>query len=146
ATQLAIFCAEEIPRAGGKRPQPSRLIGLQMWNLISGSCDAFPPLSTPTIYSEDVRSSAPALILSGDRDPITPPRWGETMAEAFDNAAHFVAPFTGHNVSPVGCAPDLITSFIERPDPGAIDGSCLDDIERPSFFVDASGPAMGGAQ
>ncbi|MEO1369562.1 MAG: alpha/beta fold hydrolase, partial [Acidobacteriota bacterium] len=46
ATQLAIFCAEEIPRTGNQRPQPAPLIGLQMWNAISGSCDAFPPLPT----------------------------------------------------------------------------------------------------
>ncbi|MEM1177824.1 MAG: alpha/beta fold hydrolase [Acidobacteriota bacterium] len=144
--QLAIFCAEEIPRASGATPAPAPRIGLQMWHSISGGCDALPPLSTPAIYSEAVRSSAPALILSGDRDPITPPRWGDAMAEAFDDAVHLTAPFTGHNVSPVGCAPELITTFVETADTQAVDGSCLDDVTRPSFFINSSGPDNGGAQ
>ena len=37
----------------------------------------------------------PALILSGDLDPVTPPRWGEAMKNHFPGALHVVVPGTG---------------------------------------------------
>jgi hypothetical protein len=89
-----------------------------------------------------VTSDAPALILSGAIDPITPPQWGEEIRKALPNSLHLVAVNTSHNVAPVGCAPDLITQFIDQGHLEGLDGSCLDEIERPSFFVDGSGPVV----
>ena len=143
---LAIFCAEEIAR--GDRmgleiaSEGEPLLGSAMLDGLRDGCAVWPETSVPAIYDEAIGSQAPALVLSGDLDPITPPRWGEGMAELFPNGRHLVAPSTGHNVTPVGCAPDLIAEFLELADASALDASCLEGIERPTFFVDVAGPAM----
>ena len=141
---MVMLCQEEQTRTSAEAPDS--LIGEGMLLGVRDACRVFSELGlgleTPAIYGEEIRSSAPALILSGALDPITPPRWGDEMATHFEKALHLVAPATGHNVSPFGCAPDLLTQFIEEGSLENLDGSCLDEIERPSFFVDASGPSM----
>ncbi|NNJ72180.1 MAG: alpha/beta hydrolase, partial [Enterobacterales bacterium] len=71
---------------------------------------------------------------------VTPPFWGEAMKQHFPNSSHLVAPNTGHNVAPVGCTKDIIADFINTASYEELDVSCLDDIKRPSFFLNTSGP------
>ena len=115
-------------------------LGRAFLETYDNACGVWPQAPLPAIYGEDVRSQAPALILSGAVDPITPPRWGETIAEVLPNSMHLVAAETGHGVATRGCASELIDEFIERSDFEGLDGDCLSRIQRPSFFVDASGP------
>ncbi len=150
---LTIFCSEELQRMG---PSPQvvgeaqQRLGRGILANISNACSVWPKAPVPAIYGEDVISEAPTLILSGELDPITPPSWGDVMQRALPRSQHLVAKATGHNVAPRGCGPELIEEWIETAwdaeDPeGAldgIDGSCLDTLERPSFFVAPSGPAM----
>ena len=147
---LAIFCAEEFGRMEPEDIDDAlaeeRQIGVQMIQNLQNACSVWPTADVPSIYSEDVRSEAPALVLSGAVDPITPPRWGDRMATVLPNALHLTAPTVGHNVSPVGCAPDLLKQFIEQGHHDGLDGSCLDELKRPSFFVDTAGPAVPKAE
>jgi pimeloyl-ACP methyl ester carboxylesterase len=144
---LAIFCSEELARMDSdsvEREAETMLLGHDLINSLTNACRVWPKAALPSIYNEDVRSDAPALLLSGELDPITPPRWGETMARALPNSLHLVATGTAHNVAPQGCAPELIHQFIEQGTLESLDGSCLGEITRPSFFTHASGPAVTG--
>ena len=149
---LTIFCSEELARmepealvsvsgSPGSEAAAS-LVGASFLLDLQSSCSVWPRAPLPELYRQDVRSEAPALVLSGDIDPITPPRWGQAMSEILPNSLHLVAPNTGHNVSPVGCAPELIAQFVQQGTLDGIDGSCLDEIQRPSFFVDSYGPRV----
>ena len=142
---LAIFCSEELARLDDghvDREMGRRLLGHQLINSLENACRIWPRAPLPEIYKEDVGSDAPALLLSGELDPITPPHWGEEMAKALPNSLHLIAAGTGHNVAPHGCAPELIHQFIDQGSLDGIDGSCLGEITRPSFFTHASGPAV----
>lgn len=152
---LTMFCSEELARfpeaevetedpTGAPAPPPGR-IGDAMLNNLQNACSVWPKAPLPSIYGEDVTSNAPTLVLSGDLDPITPPSWGQVMADGLSDALHLVAPSTGHNVSPHGCAPSLIAQLVEQGSLDGIDGSCLESLRRPTFFVDFSGPAAGPA-
>lgn len=141
---LTIMCSEELPRMAAdeiEREMKSGFLGRAFFETYENACGVWPKAPPPAIYSEKVSSNAPALILSGEVDPITPPRWGEVMAGALPNSLHLVASESGHGVATQGCAPELIEQFIDNADFKQIDGACLDDISRPSFFVDASGPS-----
>lgn len=142
---LTIFCSEELARLGDghvDRETTSRLLGHQIMNSLQNACRVWPRAPLPEIYKENVGSDAPALLLSGELDPITPPQWGEEMAKVLPNSLHLIAAGTGHNVAPVGCAPELIHQFIDQGSLEGIDGSCLAELTRPSFFTHASGPAV----
>jgi pimeloyl-ACP methyl ester carboxylesterase len=145
---LTIFCSEEVarfdPKEVGEQAQleEQSLVGAALLGELENSCSVWPRAPLPTLYGEDVSSKAPALVLSGDIDPITPPRWGDAISDVLPNSLHLVAPNTGHNVSPVGCAPELIAQFIQSGSLAEIDATCLEKIKRPSFFVSASGPKV----
>lgn len=143
---LTIFCSEELariePDGPAREAAESSLLGASFLEDLENSCSVWPKAPIPTLYSQAVGSSAPALILSGAIDPITPPRWGDGIAEALPNSLHLIATNTGHNVAPVGCAADLIAQFVEQGNLDGLDGSCLEEVKRPSFFVNTSGPEV----
>ena len=143
---LTIFCSEELARMAPEdfeREAIDRLLGHQMLTNLRDACEIWPKAPLPAVYGETVGSSAPALVLSGQGDPITPPRWGERMTEVLPDSLHLVAPATGHNVAPQGCAPDLMEQFVDQGNLQGIDGACLQELTRPTFFVDLSGPKAG---
>ena len=120
------------------------LLGHQILDQLKLACSVWPKAPLPAIYGQEVSSTAPALILSGQADPITPPRWGEQMMEALPNSVHLVAPATGHNVGPQGCASKLMEQTIDQGSVEGIDGVCLEALTRPSFFINSSGPSIAG--
>lgn len=80
-----------------------------------------------------VVSDVPALIVSGRRDPSTPPRWGASVAEHLEQSVHVVFPYGGHGftgaVGGTACAVGIITDFIEQGGTDGLDTGCLDDLE-----------------
>jgi pimeloyl-ACP methyl ester carboxylesterase len=80
-----------------------------------------------------VRSDIPTLILVGQYDHATPPKWGYLTAETLSRAYLYEFPGGGHSLISSGdCAVDLITQFYDNP-LTAPNGRCLDEIEWPYF-------------
>jgi|TARA_B100000315_G_scaffold239939_1_gene259263 pimeloyl-ACP methyl ester carboxylesterase len=141
--QLSVLCAEDFTRISNaeiSRESNRGFVGDAFLNVFQSGCSVWPAAPLPEIYSQDLSSQVPTLILSGAIDPVTPERWGEAMAELMSNSVHLIAPNTGHNVSPFGCAPELMEQFVNEASVTNIDGSCLDELIRPSFFLDLNGP------
>jgi pimeloyl-ACP methyl ester carboxylesterase len=79
----------------------------------------------------------PALIVSGDLDPVTPPEAGDAVASMLVNSLHLRVPFGGH--SPHGlegleCLDGIIRTFLERGTAAGLDTACVArEIRRPGF-------------
>jgi pimeloyl-ACP methyl ester carboxylesterase len=140
---LSVVCAEDLPRVSeeelasaraGSRFARAGVVG------IAEACAIWPRAELPASYFEPVRSDVPTLLLSGDLDPVTPPRWGDVVAKNLSRARHVIAPGTGHGVMSRGCAPKILARFIESADPEAVQTDCLDKLRRPPFFVTPNGP------
>ena len=52
-----------------------------------------PPIAATKL--ESVSSPVPALVISGERDPVTPARWGDQVSRTLPNARHLVVPAKG---------------------------------------------------
>jgi len=91
-------------------------------------------------FREPVTSNVPALILSGDADPITPPRHAEKVAEALTNELHLVFSNMGHGNLSNMCSSRIFQDFVESGSIEDLDTSCVKAVEPPPFFVDFSGP------
>jgi pimeloyl-ACP methyl ester carboxylesterase len=91
-------------------------------------------------YYEPVVSDVPALILSGDADPVTPPGWGDAVAKDLRNARHVTVPATAHGVVATACGQALVAEFLRRGTAADLDVSCITAIRRPPFFVSPAGP------
>ena len=140
---LSVLCTEDVPRID---PQAvAATVGrswmgraeIEWW---TAACQIWPRHSVPAIFTRQTdRLTMPALILSGDADPATPPRWGDEMLRHFADARHIVVN-AGHNTSFTGCVPTLITTFISRRSAAALETRCLESIAWPTFTIGPEGP------
>jgi pimeloyl-ACP methyl ester carboxylesterase len=101
-------------------------------------CSFWPRGAAPN--REPVRSDKPVLLLSGEIDPATPPRWAEEARKTLGNSVHLVVPGVGHGASAEGCVPQLIARFLETAKVKEVDPTCLAPLQRPPFFVSFAGP------
>ena len=92
------------------------------------------------MHYEPVMSDVPALVLSGDLDPVTPPTWGESVVKSLKNGRHITVPGTGHGVVGTACGQKLIRNFLDDASAASLDTSCVRSIKRPPFFVTPAGP------
>jgi pimeloyl-ACP methyl ester carboxylesterase len=141
---LSILCAEDLPRIDAEVQRArdrATFLGSTSYDLLAQTCAHWPHAPLPETAGEPVHSDAPTLLLSGAVDPVTPPRWAELAAETLPNSIHVIAPNTGHGTMGIDCVADQIAAFIASADPSTVDGSCVEDIERPFFFIDFAGPS-----
>ena len=125
---LSIVCAEDLPfisAAERREALPDTFLGGVMLDAIEESCDVWPVGDLPPGYTDPVLSDHPVLILSGELDPATPPRWGEEVARHLSRSRHVVAAGAAHNVLPRGCAGDIVAQFLEAGDGSDLDLSCF---------------------
>ncbi len=140
---LSVVCAEDIPfldREEAEQAAQRTIFGSFIVEAFADSCVHWPRGTLPAGYREPVRSDVPTLLLSGELDPVTPPRWAERAAETLSRSRHLIAPGTGHGTLGAGCVPSLIADFLETADPETLDAGCLDEISRPPFWTTLTGP------
>ena len=102
-------------------------------------CSFWPRGASPS--REPVRSDKPVLLLSGEIDPATPPRWAEEARRTLPDSVHLVVPGVGHGATAEGCGPQLIEKFLATAKTSSVDATCLSPLQRPPFFVSFAGPA-----
>jgi pimeloyl-ACP methyl ester carboxylesterase len=86
-------------------------------------------------------SAIPTLLLSGEADPVTPPRDAERLAQGLLHHRHLVLPGEGHGQLATGCVPRLMAEFLNDAAPESLDAACLKQQAPPAFFVSLIGPA-----
>jgi pimeloyl-ACP methyl ester carboxylesterase len=91
-------------------------------------CEAWGAGTAPAVENEPVSSDIPTLIMTGEFDPITPPRWGRQAGETLSRSYTFEYPRVGHGASFVdGCPRQMMLAFLDAPSV-APDASCLADL------------------
>lgn len=137
--QLSVNCAEDADRLRVNPADSGTLLGAGFVEVLLAQCEVWPRGRRPADFNEPVTSDRPVLLLSGELDPVTPPRYGEDVAKHLVNGRHLVAPGQGHNVMASGCAPRLMASFISSASAREIDAGCLDRLAAPPPFLGAYG-------
>jgi len=139
----SVLCAEDAPRldpAQAEAQNAGTYLGDAQTDQIEAVCEAWPRGEIPAGFGAPVTAATPALILSGEADPVTPPENGEQVASTLPNSLHLVAPGQGHNVILRGCLPRLAADFIAAASVAGLDAACVSEIEPMPFFVDFTGP------
>ena len=132
---LAVSCSED---AALLKPDPAdrdTLMGDAFVTSILAQCAVWPRGRMPADFHQPVRSDRPVLLLSGEFDPVTPPRYGEQVAKTLPNGRHFVLTGQGHNVIGTGCMPRLAAEFVARADARDLDAKCLGQLIRTPVFT-----------
>jgi pimeloyl-ACP methyl ester carboxylesterase len=138
---FSVLCSEDLPRvmhADFAREAKGSLFGTAYADIWRARCEAW-PTGAGIEEADTAIAQAPALILSGGHDPVTPPRAGDAMTRHFTNHRHVIVPAAAHNTSFSGCVPDLIAEFLERGQSDQLDTSCVDRLAWPPFVVGTAG-------
>jgi pimeloyl-ACP methyl ester carboxylesterase len=138
--QLSVICAEDAPKLVADPADADTLLGTAFVEFTLAQCGVWPAGRAPDDFFDPLASDKPVLLLSGEHDPVTPPRYGEQALAGYANGRHLVARGTGHNVLPVGCMPRLLADFLEDADAKGLDAECLDDLGDTPPFTGSYGP------
>jgi len=141
--QLSVLCSEDAVRvtpADMQEATAGTLFGSHLLGNQLKACEMWPKGQVDSSYYEPVVSDVPALVLSGDLDPVTPPSWGDAVVKSLSKGRHITVPATGHGVIGTACGVKLIQDFIDSASSSSLDASCVRTVKRPPFFVTPAGP------
>jgi pimeloyl-ACP methyl ester carboxylesterase len=140
----SVTCTEDVPyvAAAATGGLDATYLGTAIMDTLAQICERWPVGAIDDDFKAPLVSDAPALLLSGEYDPITPPAYAERVKNAgLANSVHVVGRGQGHGLIGVGCVPRILRSFLEAPTPAELDASCL-ELEPPTpFFLTLLGPA-----
>jgi pimeloyl-ACP methyl ester carboxylesterase len=137
--QLSVTCSEDAALLRENPADRDTLMGNAFIASIRAQCEAWPKGHVPADFHEPVASDRPVLLLSGEFDPVTPPRYGAQVVKTLPNGRHLVLRGQGHGVITAGCAPRLLAQFVDRADARGLDVACLDQLIRTPVFTGAYG-------
>lgn len=140
----AIVCTEDFPFFEKTKIDYGRIAATYMGALqlraIEAICSMWPKGPIDPAFKAPLSTDLPVLLLSGDADPITPPRYADLAAVKLSNARHLIGRHQGHGQIGVGCTGRLVATFIDTADPKGLETACLDRSFVMPFFLDFSGP------
>lgn len=95
----------------------------------------------PEGYEQPVRSDVPALLISGNMDPVTPPVWAEEVARYLPNSRHVVLAHGAHlpdGLSHFESLDKLMMDFLDAGDARQLDVTPLEQMLPPPFVTQNS--------
>ena len=140
----AVMCTEDVPFYPDDIDRDAvagTYMGLIQLEALEAICSIWPAGILDPGFKEPLDTDLPVLLLSGDADPITPPRYADLAAVDLGNATHLVGRHQGHGQIAVGCTPQLLASFVDAASAADLDTSCLTRSFVMPFFIDFAGPS-----
>lgn len=138
---LATLCAEDVPFIVDA-PDAADALFPSSVNDLRRSCTTF--VAAKRAAPKAAPTATPTLLLSGEHDPITPPRHVERVLPLFPQGRHIVVPGMAHNVLPRGCIPrvvaDALTAIDEHAPLSSVDVACVASTAAFPAFIDFQGP------
>jgi pimeloyl-ACP methyl ester carboxylesterase len=119
---FGVYCTEDLPfvdwSSAEKAAAGTHLAGYLI-DQYRRACEVWPKGSVPASYREPVQSSVPALLISGRRDPVTPPRTAEYAARTLSRGRVLTWRYGGHGTDGLvssDCRAGIQRSFIQSAD------------------------------
>ena len=137
--QMSVVCSEDAGSMVAREEDAGTVLGKQMPKGMAAMCAAWPKGTVPADFNKPLSTTVPALVLAGEFDPVTPPRYGEQIVKTLPNSRLFVLRGQGHSVIGAGCMPKLFAQFMEKADAKALDGKCLDKLAYTPPFTSFNG-------
>ncbi len=140
----AVMCTEDAPfidhGAVDRSALEASYLGAAQLDAIEAMCSIWPQGPMDEDLHMPLTTDIPVLLLSGDADPITPPRYANLAAVDLERAWLLTGVNQGHGLGPVGCMPRIVGAFVESTSLQDGDTDCMDDNFVMPFFLDYSGP------
>jgi pimeloyl-ACP methyl ester carboxylesterase len=137
--QYSVICSEDADLLQPRPQDADTILGQGMIQAFQAACSVWPRGQRPADFHQPLKSPVPALLTSGQYDPVTPPAYGEQVVKGLPNGRHLVLKGQGHNVIARGCMPRLLDRFIDKADARGLDATCLDRMSPLPVFVGFNG-------
>ena len=131
---LSVICSEDFEfRLTPEYAQT--LAGSEALEFRLAQCALWPKGERAPNFRTPLGGDVPVLAMSGEYDPVTPPRYGDEVVKTLPKGSHLVLRGQGHNVIFVGCMPKLFARFLETANAKTLDASCLNRLQPSPPFV-----------
>jgi pimeloyl-ACP methyl ester carboxylesterase len=141
----AVVCTEDAPFFEGEQVSREALestyIGPMQLDALEAMCSVWPAGRLDADFKTPVATDKPVLLLSGDADPITPPRFAELAAVEMTQSKLLTGADQGHGQLMRTCIPQIMARFVEAAATDPLDEECLQRQFAMPFFLDFTGPA-----
>ncbi len=140
---LSVTCAEDVPYftlAEAREIAAGTMIGMLRVDAQKAACERWPRAELPPDYFEPVTVAVPTLLVVGQFDPASPPRWAQRIAQALPDALLVEVPDGAHDCTgmPGGsCLDEMFLRFLARGSTADLDAdACVAGIRRPPFVTE----------
>jgi len=135
---LAVMCTEDLPLA----PLTAAGRTSAMKQEYVRACEGWPRVRVPAGFDESPSLNVPALIVSGEWDPVTSPRLARVVAGQFSRSQVVVVPRSGHLFAGLDrCLGSMSAEFLSR---GKADASCALSVTLPGYVIGSPPPSTHG--
>lgn len=151
---LALTCREDVPfidSAAAAMDNGRTLLGDYRVRQQAAACRGWPRAAErPEYQRPPTRLDVPALLVSGELDPVTPARGGDSVLPTLPNGVHVVVPGGAHGFGGMrgaGCVDSLVVRFLRQGHARGLDPEpCIRGIRPPPFLTDEPEPVSLDAQ
>lgn len=134
---LGVYCAEDLPRvnwpAAVAAGRPTHL-GTYLIDEYRAACAVWPRAVVPASYFEPVHSTVPTLLMTGRRDPVTPPRTAIDAARTLEGSRVLLWRHGGHASDGLlqrGCRASIVNAFIQSGSVANLPVGCMSSAPLP---------------
>ncbi|MEX2177200.1 MAG: alpha/beta hydrolase, partial [Gemmatimonadaceae bacterium] len=137
---LAVTCAEDIARADEAATYAKNrgtILGDFRAKQHFGACNGWPLRPDGEEWPAG-QTTPPVLMIVGDQDPVTPPRWAELAMNNASRARLVVVPQGGHGfagMSDAACLGTVQRAFVDGLVSQALDTRCVAAMRRLPFLT-----------
>ena len=141
----AVVCSEDLPFIDEARIDLAALersyMGKSTYDGLVAMCSIWPRGLVDPDLRKPLHSKVPALLLSGQLDPVTPPAYAAEAAKGFSDHVHVVMAGQGHGQVGIGCVQQLMRKFLDAGTAQGLDAaSCSKRVQPAPYFLSFSGP------
>ncbi len=132
---FSVICAESIRFITDlevAEQTKDTFLGSFLINAYRSVCRSWPHAALAASFLDPVKSNIPVLVLSGERDPVTPVSKGTAVAALLPNSKHVVVPNGGHGVFGP-CYQEMINTLVNTGSVAKIDDSCVTEAGPTKF-------------
>jgi len=137
--QMSVICSEDADLLAPRPQDANTLLGNALVEAMRAQCEIWPHGARPADFHAPLQTDKPILVLEGELDPVTPPRYGEQVMRGFTNAKLIVAKGQAHSIMGRGCLPKLVGEFVAKLEPKTLDAKCVDALGPMPAFIDFNG-------
>jgi pimeloyl-ACP methyl ester carboxylesterase len=131
---LSVSCTED-PELTVRAADADTILGNSIAEFLQTQCAVWPKGKRDPDFRKPLSGDLPVLAISGEFDPVTPPRYGDEVVKTLPKGRHLILPGQGHSVLTTGCMPKLFAQFLETADAKGLDVECLKRLKAAPPFA-----------